>query len=84
MFNPECYLPSEVYFHQYEKALMELSDEDLWIWLMQRSGKSQSWIALKLGISQSAVSHRLKKIDSHFHRKIWGRRMTLGSKNMRW
>ena len=74
MFNPECYLPTERYFQKYESALMELSDLDQWIWLMYRLGKSQAWIADKIGITQSAISHRIKKIDRHFIEKIKGDR----------
>ena len=74
MFNPECYLPTERYFLKYERALMELSDLNLWIWLMHRSGRSQAWIAGKIGVTQSAVSHRIKKIDRHFVKKIRGKR----------
>jgi DNA-directed RNA polymerase specialized sigma24 family protein len=73
MFNPDCYLPSESFFSRYEKALMELSDDDLFIWLMHRIGRSQEWIARKLGLSQSAVSHRIKKIEYHFRRRVTGR-----------
>jgi hypothetical protein len=72
MFNPECYLPTEKYFKRYESALMELSDEDLWVWLMYRLGKSQTWIAGKMGVTQSAISHRIKKIDRHFQRRVRG------------
>lgn len=72
MFNPDYYLPTEDYFLVYEKALMELRDEDLWIWLMHRAGKSQEWIAQRLGITQSAVSHRKKKIDGYFKGRIMG------------
>jgi hypothetical protein len=74
MFNPDCYLPSECFFSRYEKALMALPDEDLWIWLMHRSGKRQDWIAEKLGLSQSAVSHRIKKIENHFNIKVTGKK----------
>jgi hypothetical protein len=70
MFNPDCYLPSESFFFRYEKALMELSDDDLFIWLMHRAGRSQEWIARKLGLSQSAVSHRIKKIEYHFRQRV--------------
>jgi DNA-binding Lrp family transcriptional regulator len=73
MFNPDCYLPSESFFFRYEKALMELSDDDLFIWLMHRAGKSQEWIAKKVGLSQSAVSHRIKKIEHHFRLRVTGR-----------
>ncbi len=73
MFNPDCYLPSESFFFRYEKALMELSDDDLFVWLMHRAGRSQEWIARKLGLSQSAVSHRIKKIEHHFRRRVTGR-----------
>jgi DNA-binding Lrp family transcriptional regulator len=73
MFNPDCYLPSESFFLRYEKALMELSDDDLFIWLMHRAGRSQEWIARKVGLSQSAVSHRIKKIEHHFRRRVTGR-----------
>lgn len=76
MFNPDCYLPSESFFLRYERALMELPDDDLFIWLMHRTGKSQEWIARKLNISQSAVSHRIKKIERHFRRQITGRAET--------
>ena len=72
MFNPDYYLPTEDYFLVYEEALMELRDEDLWIWLMHRSGKSQEWIADKMGVTQSAISHRKKKIDDYFKGKIMG------------
>jgi hypothetical protein len=70
MFNPDYYLPTEDYFSIYEKALMELRDEDLWIWLMHRAGKSQVWIADKMGVTQSAISHRKRKIDKHFKKRI--------------
>ncbi len=73
MFNPDCYLPSESFFYRYEKALMELSDDDLFIWLMHRAGKSQEWIAGKLFMSQSAVSLRIKKIERHFRLRVTGR-----------
>ena len=73
MFNPDCYLPSESFFSRYEKALMELPDDDLFVWLMHRAGKSQEWIARKLNLSQSAVSHRIKKIERHFRRRVTGR-----------
>jgi DNA-binding NarL/FixJ family response regulator len=73
MFNPDCYLPSESFFSRYEKALMELSDDDLFIWLMHRAGKSQEWIASKLSISQSAVSLRIKKIERHFRQRVTGK-----------
>jgi hypothetical protein len=73
MFNPDCYLPSEFFFYRYEKALMELSDDNLFIWLMHRAGRSQEWIAGKLNLSQSAVSHRIKKIERHFRRRVTGR-----------
>jgi len=76
MFNPDCYLPSESFFYRYEKALMELSDDDLFIWLMHRAGRSQEWIARKLGLSQSAVSHRIKKIEHHFRRRVTGMLVT--------
>ena len=76
MFNPDCYLPSESFFYRYEKALMELSDDDLFIWLMHRAGRSQEWIARKLGLSQSAVSHRIKKIEHHFRRRVTGMSVT--------
>jgi hypothetical protein len=72
MFNPDCYLPSESFFFRYEKALMELSDDDLFVWLMHRAGRSQGWIAGKLSLSQSAVSHRIKKIEYHFRRRVTG------------
>ena len=73
MFNPDCYLPSETFFFRYEKALMELSDEDLWIWLKHRAGKNQDWIAEKIGVTQSAVSHRIKKIEGYFAVRVTGR-----------
>lgn len=72
MFNPECYLPTNRYFRMYEKALEELPDVDLWIWLMYRRGKNQTWIADRLGLTQSAISHRIKKIDRYFKRRING------------
>jgi DNA-binding Lrp family transcriptional regulator len=73
MFNPDCYLPSESFFFRYERALMDLSDENLWIWLMHRAGKNQDWIAEKLQVSQSAVSHRIRKIEDHFVVRVTGR-----------
>jgi len=76
MFNPDCYLPSESFFYRYEKALMELSDDDLFIWLMHRAGRSQEWIAGKLRLSQSAVSHRIKKIERYFKKRVTGREET--------
>jgi hypothetical protein len=77
MFNPDCYLPSESFFIRYEKALMELPDNDLFIWLMHRAGRSQEWIARRLNLSQSAVSHRIKKIERHFRRRVTGRAETV-------
>jgi DNA-directed RNA polymerase specialized sigma24 family protein len=70
MFNPDCYLPSESFFMRYEKALMELPDDDLFIWLMHRAGKSQEWIADKLSLSQSTVSLRIRKIEHYFVRRV--------------
>jgi len=72
MFNPECYLPTNRYFHMYEKALEELPDVDLWIWLMYRRGMNQTWIADRLGLTQSAISHRIKKMDGYFKKRISG------------
>jgi hypothetical protein len=72
MFNPDCYLPSESFFIRYERALMELSDDDLWIWLMHRAGRNQDWIAEKVGVSQSAISHRIRKIERHFAVRVAG------------
>ncbi len=72
MFNPDCYLPSESFFLRYEKALMELPDEDLYIWLMHRAGRSQQWIARTLSISQSGVSVRIKKIEGYFRKRVTG------------
>jgi DNA-directed RNA polymerase specialized sigma subunit len=51
----------------YEKAL-----EDLWIWLMYRRGMNQTWIADRLGLTQSAISHRIKKMDGYFKKRISG------------
>ena len=79
MFNPDYYLPTEKYFSIYEKALMELHDEDLWIWLMHRAGKNQEWIADKMGITQSAISHRKKKINKYFIKRIMRERRYGGS-----
>ena len=75
MFNPEFYLPTEIYFEKYEVALMELDDDDLWVWLMYREGRNQTWIAGRMGITQSAISHRLKKISFYFRERISGTRM---------
>ena len=72
MFNPECYLPTSRYFRMYEKALEDLPDDDLWIWLMYRRGKNQTWIANRLGLTQSAISHRIKKMDAYFKKRISG------------
>jgi hypothetical protein len=72
MFNPECYLPTIKYFRMYEKALEDLPDDDLWIWLMYRRGKNQTWIASRLGLTQSAISHRMKKMDTYFKKRISG------------
>ena len=80
MFNPDCYLPSESFFFRYEKALMELSDDDLFIWLMHRAGRSQEWIAKKLGLSQSGVSHRIKKIEHYFRLHVTGTGETRNSR----
>ncbi len=79
MFNPDYYLPTDDYFSMYEKALMELHDEDLWIWLMHRAGKNQEWIADKMGITQSAISHRKKKINKYFKKRIIRERRYGGS-----
>ena len=54
-------------------------DEDLWIWLMHRAGKNQEWIADKMGITQSAISHRKKKINKFFKKRIIRERRYGGS-----
>ena len=48
----------------YERALMGLSDTDLWVWLMYRRGYTQEWIGERLGVSQSDVAYHLGQIVS--------------------
>lgn len=48
----------------YERALMQLSDTDLWVWLMYRRGYTQEWIGERLGVSQSDVAYHLGQIVS--------------------
>jgi len=53
----------------YERALMQLEDTDLWVWLMYRRGYTQEWIGDRLGVSQSDIAYHLGQIVS----KLTGR-----------
>ena len=63
LFNPETFYPSDEFLEAYEEALMKMEDTDLATWLAYRSGKPQSEIAVRMGITQTGVSRRLRKIS---------------------
>jgi len=69
-FNPEHYIPTDAFLRSYERALMDLSDRDLAVWLMHRAGTGQCEIARRMETSQPTVQRILARITLYLRTRI--------------
>ena len=54
----------------YERALMDMPDMELWIWLMYRRGYSQDYIGRSLGVTQSDVAYHIERIQDYLKQRV--------------
>jgi DNA-directed RNA polymerase specialized sigma subunit len=62
MYRGDSFLIERNFILDYERALMEMPDMELWIWLMYRRGYSQYYIGKSLGVTQSDVAYYIERI----------------------
>ncbi|MBN2224986.1 MAG: hypothetical protein JW765_09955 [Deltaproteobacteria bacterium] len=70
MYKGDTFFAEKNFAMDYERALMEMPDIELWIWLMHRRGYSQDYIGGSLGVTQSDVAYRLDRIQNYLKRRV--------------
>jgi DNA-directed RNA polymerase specialized sigma subunit len=70
MYKGDTFAIEKHFEVDYERALMDLSDRELWIWLMYRRGYSQDYIGKSLGVTQSDVAYHIDRIQEYLRRRI--------------
>ena len=70
MYRGDTFAIERNFAVDYERALMEMPDMELWIWLMYRRGYSQQYIGTSLGVTQSDVAYHVERIQDHLRRRV--------------
>jgi DNA-binding MarR family transcriptional regulator len=70
MYKGDTFFAERNFVVDYERALMDMPDMELWIWLMHRRGYSQGYIGDSIGVTQSDVAYRIDRIQNYITRRV--------------
>ena len=70
MYKGDTFFAENNFVVDYERALLDMPDVELWIWLMHRRGYTQGYIGESLGVTQSDVAYRIERIQDYLTRRV--------------